>query len=117
MSIFARWLISAAALWLTAQLNVGLSFSPSGFIPIMITALVLGLVNVLVKPIMILLTLPFTILTFGLFLLVVNALSIALVATLTPLTISGFWGAIIGAVVLSIINAVLTQIFSRKEKD
>ncbi len=117
MSLFARWIISALALWLTAQLNVGLSFSPSGVFPILMTALVLGLVNVMVKPIMIILTLPFTLLTFGLFLLVVNAISIAIVATLTPLTVTGFWGAMIGALVLSIINAVLTSFFKRNNED
>ena len=81
------------------------------------TALVLGLVNVLVKPIMVILTLPFTLLTFGLFLLLINALAIGIVATLTPLTVSGFWGAVIGALVLSIINAVLTNVFKKNNQD
>lgn len=117
MSIFSRWIISALALWLTAQLGIGLSFEPAGLFAVMLTALVLGLVNAVVRPIMVVLTLPLTILSFGLFLLVVNALAIAIVATLTPLTVSGFWGAVIGALVLSIVNSVLQGILGGKNED
>jgi putative membrane protein len=60
---------------------------------------------------MVLLTLPLTVLTLGLFLLVVNALAIAIVAALTPLQVAGFWGAVVGALVLTIISALLSRLF------
>ncbi len=115
MNLFIRWALNALALWLTAQLNVGLYFSRPGLGPVLVAALVLGLVNAVVRPLMILLTLPLTLLTMGLFLLVVNGLAIAIVATLTPLEVTGFWGAILGALVLTVISALLGRLF-RDEK-
>jgi putative membrane protein len=77
-----------------------------------VAALVLGLVNAVIKPIMVILTLPLSILTFGLFLLVINAIAISLVAALTPLQITGFGAAVVGAIILSIVNAVLFALFN-----
>lgn len=110
MNLLLRWLLNALALWVTVELDVGLYLTQSGLGPILISALVLGLVNALVRPVMVLLTLPLTVLTLGLFLLVVNALAIAIVAVLTPLAVTGFWGAVVGALVLSIISAVLSAL-------
>ena len=68
-------------------------------------AMVLGFVNAVVRPLMVLLTLPFTILTFGLFLLVVNALMLWLVAALVPgIRIQGFGSALLGSLVLTLLN-------------
>ncbi len=117
MSFFARWLLSAAALYLTTLLGVGLFFQDPTVVSILFTALVLGLVNAIVRPIMVVLTLPLTLITFGLFLLVVNALAISIVASLTPLNVTGFGGALLGALVFSIINAVLSALVNDKEKD
>jgi putative membrane protein len=110
MNLLLRWLLNALALWVTVELDVGLYMTQSGLGPILISALVLGLVNALVRPVMVLLTLPLTVLTLGLFLLVVNALAIAIVAVLTPLAVTGFWGAVVGALVLSVISAVLSAL-------
>ncbi|MGL5075252.1 MAG: phage holin family protein, partial [Waterburya sp.] len=75
-------------------------------------AAVLGLVNAIVKPILILFTLPLTILTLGLFLLVVNAIALGLVGYLTPgLSITGFFPAIFGSIVLTIVSSLINQIF------
>ena len=82
----------------------------------LVAALVLGLVNAVVRPLMVLLTLPLTILSFGLFLLVVNALAIGVVAALTPLTVSGIGGAVLGALVLTVISAVLSRLFQDKRR-
>ena len=111
MNLLLRWALNALALWLTVALHVGLSIDPPTVGAYLIAALVLGLVNAIVRPLMVLLTLPFTILSFGLFLLVVNALAIGVVAALTPLTVSGFWGAVFGALVLSVISALLSRLF------
>lgn len=111
MNLLIRWALNALALWLTVQLHVGLSIYPATFGALLLAALVLGLVNAVVRPLMVLLTLPFTVVTFGLFLLVVNALAIGLVAALTPLAVNGFWGAVFGALVLSVISALLARLF------
>lgn len=77
----------------------------------LLSALVLGLVNAIVRPVMILLTLPLTVVTLGLFLLVVNGLALGVVAALTPVQLSGAWGAIWGALVLTVISALLSRLF------
>ncbi len=116
MYILIRWLLNALALWLTAQLGVGLYFTQTGLVPVLIAALILGLVNAVVRPVMILLTLPLTILTLGLFLLVVNALSLTIVAALTPLALSGFWGAVFGALILTVISALLNALVGENRR-
>lgn len=116
MYILIRLVLNALALWLTAQLGVGLYFTQTGFLPVLIAALLLGLVNAVVRPIMILLTLPLTILTLGLFLLVVNALSLAIVAALTPLAVTGFWGAVFGALILTVISSLLSALVGENRR-
>ena len=75
------------------------------------SALVLGFVNAVVRPLMVLLTLPFTILTFGLFLLVVNALMLWLVAALVPgIRVQGFGSALLGSLVLTLLNLAVELI-------
>lgn len=108
--LLTRWALNAAALWITTELYGGLSFASPGLGSILVAALVLGLVNAVVRPIMIILTLPLTIMTLGLFLLVVNALALGVVAALTPLQVAGFGAAIIGALILTIISAILSSL-------
>lgn len=114
MTFINQLALNSAALYLTALLNVGLYFDNPGFFSVLISALILGLVNTVVKPIMTLLTLPFTIMTFGLFLFVVNAISISIVAAFTPLNVTGFGGAVVGALVLSIVSGVLSNLLFKK---
>ena len=78
----------------------------------LIGALVLGLVNAIVRPIMILLTLPLTILTLGLFLFVVNALAFWLALAVVPgIRVSGFGAALIGSVLLTLLNLLIAAVF------
>lgn len=116
-NLLIRWFLGALALWLTTALVPGLTFARAGFGSILVTALVMGLVNAVVRPVMVILTLPLTVLTLGLFLLVVNALSLAIVATLTPLQISGFLSAVFGALILSIITSILSNFISDKKNE
>lgn len=111
MNLLIRWALNALALWLTVQLNVGVSIADDSLGALLISALVLGLVNAIIRPIMVLLTLPLTVLTLGLFLLVVNGLALAIVAAVTPVQLSGFGGAVLGALVLTIISTVLSRLF------
>lgn len=110
MYLLLRWLLNAAALWLTTEIVPGITFTEPGLWPVLIAALVLGLVNAVVRPVMILLTLPLTILTLGLFLLVVNALSLGIVVALTPMTVTGFGTTILAALVLTLISTALNAL-------
>lgn len=106
MRLLIAWLTSAAALYITAWIVPGIRLG--GFGSALLAAVVIGLVNALLKPILVILTLPITILTLGLFYLVLNALLLALAAKLTPgFEVSGFGSAFLGAVVLSLVGVVL----------
>jgi putative membrane protein len=105
LTLIARWIINAAALLLVAYLYPGVMVQT--FFAALIAALVLGLVNAVVRPILVLLTLPVTILTLGLFLFVVNALLFWLVAEIVQgFRVTGFVAALIGSLLYSVITLV-----------
>ena len=81
----------------------------------LLAGVILGAVNMLVKPVLILLTLPFTLVTFGLFLFVVNAICLGLAAAVVPgFALDGFWSALLGALVVSVVSWVLNRLFMRE---
>ncbi len=106
--------VNALALWLTSQLVSGVFFERgAGLWDVLLAALVLGLVNALIRPLLLLLTLPITLLTLGLFALVVNAAVLWLVAAVTRLDLTGFGGAFWGALVLAIVSWLLDVTLER----
>jgi len=106
MRFLLHWLLGAVALAVAVRVVPGLAVK-SG-LTLLLAALVLGLVNAVVRPILVLLTLPLTILTFGLFYLVVNGLVFALAALLVPgFVVSSFSAAILGALVVSLVSFLL----------
>ncbi|MGK7930919.1 MAG: phage holin family protein [Microcystaceae cyanobacterium] len=108
------WLITAVSLLITAFLIPGITLS--SFTVAAIAAVALGLVNAIVRPILILFTLPLTILTLGLFLLIVNAISFNLAAYfIKGFSINSFFDAIIGSIILSIISGFLSNTFNSQE--
>ncbi len=110
LQFLLTWLATAVSLIITAFVVPG--FVIASFSSAMVGAAVLGLVNAIVKPILILFTLPLTILTLGLFLLVVNAIALGLVGYLTPgLSVTGFFPAVLGSIVLTIVSSLIQQLF------
>ncbi|MEQ8752937.1 MAG: phage holin family protein [Coleofasciculus sp. G1-WW12-02] len=103
------WLFTALALIITAHIVPGITIA--GFPTAAIAAIILGIVNAIVRPILVMLTFPLTLLTLGLFLLVVNAISLSLVAYLTgaTFTIHGPMPALIGSIVLSVVAGILNH--------
>jgi len=109
LTLIARWIVNAAALLLVAYLYPGVHVD--GFWPALWAALVLGLVNAVIRPILIILTLPATLLTLGLFLFVINALMFWLVAEIVKgFSVNGFWAALLGSILYSIITLVTSWI-------
>ena len=103
------WLINALALLTVAYVLPGIQVADFG--SAMIAAVVLGLVNAVIRPILILLTLPATILTLGLFIFVINGLLFWFVgSTLQGFTVSGFWWGFFGAIVYSIVSWALASV-------
>jgi putative membrane protein len=101
MKIIVRWLLLAAALLLVAHLYSGVRISSFG--AAMVAALVLGLLNTLLRPVLVLLTLPVTVITLGLFLFVINALMFwAAAYVLEGFNVTGFGAALIGSLIYSL---------------
>ncbi len=101
-----HWLVVAVALWVSATLVPGVSLAGTGGLAV--GALVLGLVNALIRPVLVILTLPITVLTLGLFYLVVNGIAFSLAAWLVPgFTVASFGAAVLGALVVSVVSWVI----------
>jgi putative membrane protein len=106
------WLINAVALIAVAYLMP--SISVSGFGAALVAALVLGLVNAVVRPVLVLLTLPVTILTLGLFIFVLNGFLFWMVASwLEGFNVGGFWAGVLGAIVFSLVSWALSALVLR----
>jgi len=103
-----RLLITALGLWIADQLLPGIWFTGTG--ALIVSALVLGFVNALVRPILFILTLPLTIVTLGLFILIVNGISLGLVAWFVPgFHVAGLWSATGGAIIVSLTSWVASH--------
>ncbi|MEM1158854.1 MAG: phage holin family protein [Verrucomicrobiota bacterium] len=103
MNILVRWLLTMLSVWVAAYFLDGITYD--GWQALAIAALVLGILNAIIKPVLTLLSLPLLLLTLGLFLLVINAVILKLTALLVPgFAVSGFWTAVGGAVIISIVN-------------
>jgi putative membrane protein len=103
MKFFLHWLVIALALWVTAAILPGVRFASTTALAI--SAIVLGLVNALIRPVLTILTLPITILTLGLFYLLVNGFVFFLASKLVPgFEVAGFWWAVLGAFVVGVIS-------------
>ena len=103
-----RLLITALGLWVADQVLPGIWFTGTG--ALFVSALVLGFVNALVRPILLVLTFPLTILTLGLFILIVNGISLALAAWFVPgFHVAGLWSATGGAIIVSLTSWVASH--------
>jgi len=112
MKILIRWLLLAAALLLVAHLYPGVQVT--SFTSALIAAFVLGLLNTLLRPILVLLTLPVTLVTLGLFLFIINAAMFYMAARLLGgLSVSGFGAALIGSLIYSLCGMVIDVAMER----
>jgi putative membrane protein len=118
LKLIVRWLLLAAALLLVAYLYPGVTVASFG--AAMIAAFVLGLLNTIVRPLLVLLTLPVTLITLGLFLFVINALMFWVAAhVLSGFNVTGFVAALIGSLLYSlcgmVIDVAVERLFSSRE--
>ncbi|HKW80648.1 MAG TPA: phage holin family protein [Casimicrobiaceae bacterium] len=114
MRLLLVWLINAAALFALPHLIS--SIKVDSIATALIAALVLGLVNTLIRPLLVLLTLPVTLLTLGLFIFVINGLLFWLVASFVEgFHVAGFWSAVLGAIVYAIISWALAALLLPKK--
>lgn len=105
-AFLAHWLITALSLWVAGFIFHGIAFSSKQ--ALFISALLLGLANAIIRPVVILLTIPLTIFTFGFFLLVINALMILLVSSVVPgFKVSGFWTAFFASIFIAVLSFIV----------
>ena len=115
MRFLVKWLFYALAVGIVAYILPGVSLD--GVFAALITAMVLGLVNGFIRPILFFFTLPLTILTLGLFIFVLNALMVLLAAALVPgFTVAGFWWAVLFSLALSVVSFFLGEVTEPPER-
>jgi putative membrane protein len=112
MSIFLRWLVNALTILILPYIIPG--FSVNNFYTALIVALVLGILNALVRPILVILTLPINIITLGLFVLVINAFLIWFVSTfIKGFYVAGFWPAFVAGLILMLVSWISNSSIKR----
>ncbi len=108
--ILLVWLINALSVYATASLLSGISVTSFG--AALLVALVLGLINAVLKPVLIFFSIPFIVVTLGLFLLVINALMLQLAAAIVEgFSVNSFSWAVLGSIVISIVSWMLSSLF------
>ena len=115
LKLLLVWLINAVALMAVAYLLPGIAVS--SFVTALVAALVLGLVNAVIRPVLVLLTLPATILTLGLFIFVINGLLFWFVGSfIEGFVVQGFWAGFMGAILFSIVSWLLSALVQKGDK-
>lgn len=105
--LIIRWVTTACALWLTSLVVRGIEFD--GIASLFFAAVVLGILNAIVRPLVLLVTFPINLVTLGLFTFVINGAMLKLAsAVVRGFSVTGFWSAVIGAVLLSLISFALS---------
>jgi putative membrane protein len=114
MRLLIRWAITAFALFVAAWLVPGISVDSGGWVIYAVMAVILGLVNAVVRPVLKLLTCPLIVLTLGLFTLVINAVTLWLSSQIAVhwfhlnFTVRNFWAALLGSLIVSVVSVVLS---------
>ena len=116
-----RWIVNAAGIWLSvSMLGTGYSDTPEGTTTFIVAGLIFSLINSLIKPIIVLLSLPILVVTLGLFMVVINGIIVFLTFSLLPGLESTFWHAILTGIVLSLANYILSGLlgvqYTKKQK-
>lgn len=115
LKLLVVWLINAVALLAVAYVMPGIAVA--SFATALVAALILGLVNAVIRPMLVLLTLPVTIITLGLFIFVINGLLFWFVGSfIQGFVVSGFWAGVFGAIVYSLISWVLSSLVFEEKK-
>lgn len=115
VNLLVRFLLNGVAVLLTAYLLPGVDVT--NYETGLITALVLSIANVIIKPILIVLTIPITVVTLGLFLLVINAIIILIADYFVPgFSVNGFWWALAFSLIMSIFNSIINDILKDKKQ-
>jgi len=123
MNLLIRWIIASFSLFIAAWLVPGIRVEGNAWGAYAVMAVILGLINAIIRPILKLLSLPIIILTLGLFLLVINGITLWMASALAievfhvGFYVDGFWSALLGALIVSIVSVILSAFFRKREED
>ena len=123
MNLLLRWIIASFSLFVAAWLVPGIRVEGNAWGVYAVMAVILGLINAIIRPILKLLSLPIIILTLGLFLLVINGITLWMASALAikvfhvGFYVDGFWSALLGALIVSIVSMILSTFFRKREED
>lgn len=118
MKFLIQLVISTLAVLIASYILPGVNIKDNSFLTALIVAAVLAFLNAVIKPIMIILTIPITVITLGLFLLVINALMILLAAKIVDgFHVDGFWWALLFSLILSLVTSILEGIKQKDENE
>ena len=122
MKLLIRWVIVSLALFVAAWLVPGIAVDGNGWVVYAVMAVILGLVNAIVRPLLKLLTCPLILLTLGLFTLVINAITLLLASQIAQkwfnvgFYVDGFWPAFLGALIVSIVTVILSALVREDDR-
>ena len=123
VKLLVRWVIAALALFVAAWLVPGITVDGNGWVVYAVMAVILGLVNAIVRPLLKFLTCPLILLTLGLFVLIINALTLLLASSIAVnwfnvgFYVDGFWSAFLGGLIVSIVTVILSALVREDDKD
>lgn len=113
--LFVRWLVCSLGLWIAAGLLGSHITYDGSFGVIVLAGLILAIVNAILRPIIVILSLPAILLTLGLFMVVINGLMVFLVSKVTDLHVANFWVAILAGMIIGLVNYLVTAILENRE--
>ena len=122
MKLLVRWIIASLALFAAAWLVPGIRVEGNAWVVFAVMAIILGLVNAVVRPLLKILTCPLILLTLGLFTLVINAITLLLAAQIAQqwfnvgFYVDGFWPAFLGALIVSVVTVILSALVREDER-
>lgn len=123
MKLLIRWAVASLALFVAAWLVPGITVKGGGWVVYAVMALVLGLVNAVVRPLLKLLTCPLILLTLGLFVLVINGITLWLASAIAVnwfdvgFYVDGFWSGFLGALIVSVVTVILSALVKEEDDD
>lgn len=113
MHLFLKWILFALAIVFTAWIVPGISIA--NFVSALLAVVIIALINIFIRPLILFVTLPINFLTLGIFTFVINALMLWLAGYITPgLSVNGFWSALLGSLVLSLIGVAINYVDNTK---
>ncbi|HLZ14596.1 MAG TPA: phage holin family protein [Candidatus Saccharimonadales bacterium] len=115
-----RWFVCSLGLWIAAGLlssHISIKTPGNDFLAIIVAGLILAIINAIIRPFIVLLSLPAILITLGLFMVVINGLTVWIASRLySPLHVTNFWGAILAGVVIGLVNYLVTAILENRER-